>query len=642
MKAELRALAGKLWSEECRSLAQSTDRFLNNIFLFNDPWDMEQCTIPVEFKGPIDWNYYPADDNEWTFMLGRQSYILLMARQCALTGEAKYADKIAELIEDFIDRSPLTEASKATTWRTLDVGIRLTNWMEAWRILDECGMAPVQILDKMKASIRVHLDYLLSVNTPFLRLSNWGVIGNTGAYQAALFIGNEETAAEMVRRIADELSIQVDPDGWDWEQSPMYHVEVLNAVLSLVRIARRAGRELPAIIPETGLAMCLAVARTAKPNHHQFMQSDSDDTDVRSVLTQGAILFGSPELKAHGYSEPDFESLFWITDEELAAFHALKGQELAPCAALNHSGNYYLRTGWKETDSCIHFHCGYMGSGHGHADLLHVDLCALGRDVLTDSGRLTYVEKPVRMELKAPSAHNTFTLDGVPFTECTASWDYGRVALTLPGAFYSKDGISFAESGHLGYMHLSDPAVCRRYVIQLNDRIAFLLDLCHTQGTHHYEGTFHFKEKDGLRLEGDHAVYEADGLVTEILYPEREAKIETTIFSPHYNTQCDKSTLVLSCTETGLCTMPSVFVSNEGEAAGAKIEELPVVHSKSGKPHDRTSARAWRVTAFGESWNLLFSLKDPVGANDLLTAGEVYGHGRVLVSHAGKQTTLAW
>ncbi len=641
MNAELRHLAQTAWPEERKALAESADRFLNDTFLFNDPWDMEQCRIPVEFSGPIDWEYRPADDPEWTYMLARQSYVLLLARQAVLTGDKKYAGKIAYFIEDFIDHVPLTDAARALTWRTLDAGIRAANWLSAWELLDQCGMAPTRILDKMKESLRVHINYLLEEDTPFCRLSNWGIIGNSGMYQAAIFLGDEAAMLETEKRVADEVSIQVDPDGWHWEQSPMYHAEVLVGLLRIVRLARRAGRELPAIIPETAHAMCLAVARSAKPDHHQFMQSDSDDTDVRDLLTQGAILFLDPALKFHGNSTPDFESLFWINESELAAFCALEAKPLPLLSSHEHSGNFYLRTGWTETDSCLRLHSGYMGSGHGHADQLHVDLCALGKDVLVDSGRYTYVDKPIRLQLKDAPAHNTFTLDGRSFTDCTETWAYGEISLPLRGGAYSRNGWSFAEAGHLGYLRLKDPAVCRRYAIQAGPCIAFVMDVVNGRGPHSCEGFFHFK-KEALRLESDRAVYDADGVVTEVFYPGRQAKAETAPVSPHYNTLYDSSVLLLSSTHEGSFSVPTVFVSQTGKAAGASVEELPVTHVKSGRVLNAREARAFRVSAFGDHWDILFCFEDSAGDYDLLAAGDVNGHGRVIASHGGIQTTLAW
>lgn len=246
---------------------------MENIFLFDAPWDMEQTQTPYRFAGEIDWACRPAGDPEWTYMLARHGFVLHLAQAYALCGDACFAQKAAALAEDFLRRVPITEETKETAWRSLDAAIRISNWLDAFDILSAAGAPTEAFCQTLHAGARLHADYLLSVDTPFCRLSNWGVIGNAGLYQAALFLRDEAAEAEALRCLADEVHLQIRTDGWQWEQSPMYHVEVLSALC-------------PAPLP----------------------------------------LFG-----AH-----------------------------AP------SGNYYLRTGWGETDSCIHFHCGTMGGGHGH------------------------------------------------------------------------------------------------------------------------------------------------------------------------------------------------------------------------------------------------------------------------------------
>lgn len=53
-----------------------------------------------------------------------------------------------------------------------------------------------------------------------------------------------------------------------------------------------------------------------------------------------------------------------------------------------------LRLG--QEDTWIHFRAGSLGGGHGHADLLHVDVYHGGEAVLTDAGRGTYVDGGLR------------------------------------------------------------------------------------------------------------------------------------------------------------------------------------------------------------------------------------------------------
>ena len=36
---------------------------------------------------------------------------------------------------------------------------------------------------------------------------------------------------------------------------------------------------------------------------------------------------------------------------------------------LKESGNYYLHSDWSEKQNFLHFHCGTLGSGHGHIEI---------------------------------------------------------------------------------------------------------------------------------------------------------------------------------------------------------------------------------------------------------------------------------
>ena len=230
----------------------------------------------------------------------------------------------------------------------------------------------------------------------------------------------------------------------------------------------------------------------------------------------------------------------------------------------------------------------------------------------------------------------------MPFTECTGTWDFGRCATPLPGAFFERDGYQLAEGGHLGYFDLPDPVLCSRLVLQLNAQALFVLDVCRAHGAHRYEGYFHFPEANGLSLTNTGARYQADGVETKVFFPGRTAALSKTPFSRHYNEETEKATLTLRCAAQGLCVMPAAFVSALGEAPRAALEELPVCHAKSGVPLAATAARAWRLTAGEDVWTLIFALTDTVGTGDFLQAGSTAGHGRVIVDKNGKTTTLAW
>jgi len=90
------------------------------------------------------------------------------------------------------------------------------------------------------------------------------------------------------------------------------------------------------------------------------------------------------------------------------------------------SGGYHLqRSGWGDRGRayaderwCI-FDCGPLGDGgHGHYDLLNVEIAAGGRPLILDPGRHTYDEQEpnLRHWFKGTAAHNTVVVDGLDQT----------------------------------------------------------------------------------------------------------------------------------------------------------------------------------------------------------------------------------
>ncbi len=208
-----------------------------------------------------------------------------------------------------------------------------------------------------------------------------------------------------------------------------------------------------------------------KPNHHQPMQGDSDDTDLRDIITRCAAVLEDEELKFGGFEEIDFESIWeldkksienysklqakkpdytsvalqnsgnfylrdsfdekgnylWFTCGSIGSGHGYsKLQAKKPdytSVALQNSGNFYLRDSFDEKGNYLWFTCGSIGSGHGHGDMLHFDLTYKGEDFLIDSGRYTYVEgNETRIELKNKYSHNTIIMDKQLFSKFNVTY----------------------------------------------------------------------------------------------------------------------------------------------------------------------------------------------------------------------------
>lgn len=509
-------------------------RILENTFLFDNPWDMEATSIPQILPEPIDWELQPYDDPEWTFMLARHGFILDLAHAYEFTNDMRYAAKACSLILSFIDSVPYGSHRGGNCWRSLDSAIRVDNWLAALPPLESSGVLDDGFLSRLRAAVQIHAQFLASVDTVFSKLSNWGLIANGGLYHAALWLGDARYEELAVQRLVECVGHQVLADGMHWEQSPMYHAECLRSLMQDVRLSRRYGHGLPDKIPEAARRMCHATLASMKPDGRQFLQSDSDDTSVRDLLSEGALLFHDPILKFGGFArlEPPFSSV------EQAEYDSLDVAVPAYTSiALHESGNYYLRSGWGTDATLIHFRCGALGSGHGHADLLHVDLSGLGKDILVDSGRYTYVDTVERRALKSGFAHNGIILDSMDSFATTDSWGYSQKAVVVQRQFVERGDWCYCCGGSLGYMGGERPMFIQRHLLSLGPNLLVVFDTFHGTDGHECLRSFHFAPDGSPYLESRYVRFDTGNVRALLWFDQNEsARLVPSSYSPRYNT----------------------------------------------------------------------------------------------------------
>jgi hypothetical protein len=134
----------------------------------------------------------------------------------------------------------------------------------------------------------------------------------------------------------------------------MYHNEVLHCFLDVKLLADRNGIKLPEGMDERIHKMCLATMQHKKPNHLELLMGDSDDIDVRDLLSVGAYLYGDGRLKHAGYARLDFDSVWELGAEAVVEYEANPARDSKYLSAgLMASGNFYMRSGWgKATALC--------------------------------------------------------------------------------------------------------------------------------------------------------------------------------------------------------------------------------------------------------------------------------------------------
>ena len=322
--------------EEAAEVIRQADLLLNNTFIYTNQWDMEPCAVPYTISLE-DWITSPNGDPEWIFMLNRHDFLHKLWQAYVLTGKAHYITKLRAFLLDWIAKNPITAKGTDAT-RTIDTGIRCMNWSVLLLHL----MGEDLIVD---ADARIVLDSL-SEQCENMRLryigkydlSNWGVLQTTAICAARLWYPefvSRDIADWAWETLQTQLRLQILSDGSHWEQSPMYHVEVLNTSAKLLTQLKTA----KALDIPMGELTCAAlgceerwtdeheamcgpgegyepdqpgwlsnavrvlnrhVFYTADPCHHQLPIGDSDVTDVRDVLTRATVLLAGSGIYRYG------------------------------------------------------------------------------------------------------------------------------------------------------------------------------------------------------------------------------------------------------------------------------------------------------------------------------------------------------
>ena len=617
-----------------------------NRFLFRDHWEMERTNVPVQF-GPeekdIDWALIPAGDPEWIYAMNRHTSFVNLAKAWLLTGDGRYAQGYARLIEDWIDRVPLTGESRNDTWRSLEAGLRCENWLRALELLAGSGVPGAALRQKIETCLRQHGDYLAEASNDFHRLSNWGVLQDHGLFLLGVYFDRADWRQLALDRLDENLHHAVFGDGSQWEQSPMYHCEALHNALDVVLVGRKAGVPLPAPFTDAVHRMCRALAAWVKPDGRLPMQSDSDDMDARDLLAAGALLFEDGALRALAGDALLPENLWDFGPEAAARYAALPaGPAARGSAALPDSGNYMLRGA---QGAWAHMHCGCLGSGHGHADLLHLDAGVAGEDVLIDSGRYTYVDSAIRRRLKLPAAHNTTRVDGEDFSACVDSWGYSRLAVPLKGEHRFTPQADYISGLHLGY--LDRGAVVGRKVVFLKEQgLAVIFDQLYAAGEHLFEQRFHFAPGT-LAPAGDGACWQGRRAAARLLClgDGLEQAWSREPFSREYNRLEEGAVLTCRRRTGGFNWFVTVLsLDGDGRPHPLTAELLPVTRLRRGDTLPDAMAQAVRIVKDGRQTVVVACHGEAISEVDLLAAGGCEGYGKLLVFTGGckRGLCLAW
>ncbi len=645
---ETALLCKSMFPEDVKETIEQAERICLNTFMFRDHWEMERTNIPVIFNEKIDWAYIPEDDPEWLYAMNRHTSILNLCKAWLYTDQIKYAQKAIELMKDWIRNVKLTSTSETNTWRSLEAGIRCENWIRSLQLLQDCDEADEAFKAEVQNSLKEHALYLVRTSDDFHKLSNWGILQDHGLLIAGLFLKEEEYVSIALKRLEYQAHMQIMEDGSHWEQSPMYHCEVLHCLMDSFYLATINNIKISKSLKVKIHKMCTALACWIKPNRKLFCQSDSDNVDGGNLLAQGAILFQDGKLKAAAREELFIENLWDHGKEAINKYKEIKTvwPKLAS-TVLADSGNYILRSDNTPNAAYLHMHCGGLGSGHGHADLLHVDIGAYQEDILIDSGRYTYVNTSLRRELKEPAAHNLVRVDNEDFSVCLDSWGYEKLAVPIKGEYRLKAKVDYINGFHMGYCSLAEGVLSQRQVIYIKPNIFILFDSFYTKGHHTYEQYFHFN-KGALSKENENSYTwtgEKASARLMTIPDERNGSIGEYSYSEEYNLLEEGKVLTFSKEETGFLSMVTVIVTGKAnELQNSSIQRIPIALKRSGKILQPSEAEAVKIYIDKKEYIAAVVYEELISEVDFFVVDqkEFYGKVAVFLPNTKRGIGLVW
>ncbi|MFD9430829.1 alginate lyase family protein [Streptomyces sp. NPDC060002] len=361
----------------------------------------------------------------------RHQYLTVLAAAYAVTGDERYAERVAEHLRSWwAANAPL----RGVHWTSgIELGIRLLSWVWIRRLLD--GWPGVAALFEGNPvalnQIWHHQRWLAAFPSRGSSANNHIIAEAAGQLAAACAFGwfpaSARWRADALRSLERHLRGNTFDSGLNRELATEYHGLVLELGLAAVAEADAAGVPVPASLRLVLLRMTDALAAIVDNRLRPPRQGDADDghglivdgagTDRwASLLATGDAVFGRlawwPAVTGTDVRTPLLAALIRPYSEN-ATGPAVSRPAGRP-AHFADAGMTILRGPseiWCRCDGGPH---GFLSiAAHAHADALSVEVRHDGVDVLADPGTFCYHGQPEwRQYFRSTLGHNTLQLDG--------------------------------------------------------------------------------------------------------------------------------------------------------------------------------------------------------------------------------------
>lgn len=366
--------------------------------------------------------------------LSRFQHIFTLGKAYQITNDEKYAFEFREQIQDWIHKNPVEMTVNWTC--TMDVAIRAVNWIAGYHLFKKSKVIKADFWNLFNNMLYQHGKYIIDnlenrgTHTGNHYLSNLVGLIWLGIYFKSLKLNykfKKYTPSYWLKfgliELQEELFVQVNTDGTNYEASTSYHRLVSELFLLTTLFCNINKHSFPKDFNNRLEKMFDFLMHLTKPNGFSPIIGDADDgrliitsdyfnwkkNDFRHLLAIAGEYFNRDDFRNVGSLFQ--EDAIWVNGsykESSTNFKNLKTVYFP-------DGGYYIL---KNSNIYCCIRCGelsFRGEGvHSHNDQLSFDLTVKGEDFIIDPGSYVYTSDYKSRNLyRSTSMHNTLQIDNL-------------------------------------------------------------------------------------------------------------------------------------------------------------------------------------------------------------------------------------
>lgn len=371
--------------------------------------------------------------------------------------------------------------------RSIDVGLRLAQWITAYHHLRSSGSTALTPDEHATIIKRFWEDANeQSKASNYHTDNNHGILETVGFFQTAIYFpefvqsASWETLANT--RVLELLDLLTFSDDSTTEASTGYGLGVVVQFANIKKFSEDNGRPMSVAFNDSLRAFAYYAMHQTDPLGYDIQYGDTDFIDRK------------PDLRFVGGVLGD-NFLLWVGTRPDASYTVQvpqQGTQPTETSSYYNIGRLITqRSDWSQTARFLTFQSG-LAKSHGHPDTLAVTLHAYGRPLLVDAGRMSYDNNdPISVWIRTTTnAHNMIRVANLTLSK--GGPVPGDSSTTPQGVskYVSNAGFEFATAWHQGYPNFTNT----RSVLFVKPAYWIVSDTCvpTTSGTNTYDQFWHF------------------------------------------------------------------------------------------------------------------------------------------------------